>query len=68
MKSAKVLVMPKPKAAPNVQTDDEPFMIRERTSAELADYDEGYACGESGGQNDTTKSLAWQYGWAESQE
>jgi hypothetical protein len=48
--------------------DTEPFMLRERSRDELADYDDGFKCGQSGGQNDDTKSQAWQRGWAEAQE
>ena len=47
--------------------DEEPFMLRQRTD-EIADYDKGFACGQSGGQNDDKKSQAWQRGWAETQE
>lgn len=48
--------------------DEEPFMLRPRTDEEIADYDKGFECGQSGGQNDDTKSAAWQRGWAEAQE
>jgi hypothetical protein len=48
--------------------DTEPFMLRKRTDEEVADYDKGFECGQSGGQNDDTKSEAWQRGWAEAQE
>lgn len=48
--------------------DTEPFMLRKHTDEEIADYDKGFECGRSGGQNDDTKSEAWQRGWAESQE
>ena len=50
-----------------VPDDEEPFMLRQRTD-EIADYDKGFACGQSGGQNDDKKSQAWQRGWAETQE
>ena len=46
----------------------EPFMLHQRTDEEIADYDKGFECGSSGGQNDDTKSHAWQRGWAEAQE
>ncbi|MGF7183366.1 hypothetical protein [Tunturiibacter psychrotolerans] len=46
----------------------EPFMLRQRTDEEIADYDKGFACGQSGGQNDDTKNQAWQRGWAEAQK
>jgi hypothetical protein len=55
-------------AATDVNSDTEPFMLRQRTDEEIADYDKGFACGQSGGQNDDTKSQAWQCGWAEAQE
>jgi hypothetical protein len=48
--------------------DTEPFMLRKRTDEEVADYDKGFECGQKGGQNDDTKSQAWQRGWAEAQE
>jgi hypothetical protein len=48
--------------------DTEPFMLRKLTDEEVADYDKGFECGQSGGQNDDTKSEAWQRGWAESRE
>jgi hypothetical protein len=50
-------------------TDDyEPFLMRERTPEELADYDAGFIAGEDGKENDDTKSFAWQRGWGEAQE
>jgi len=48
--------------------DNEPFMLRQRSDEEIADYDKGFKCGQTGGQNDDTKSEAWQRGWAEAQE
>ena len=51
-----------------VPDDMEPFTLRKRTDEELADYDEGFKCGQRGGQNDDSKSQAWQRGWAEAQE
>ena len=48
--------------------DEDPFMLRERSEQELADYDEGFAAGSQGKEPDDTKSLAWQRGWAEAQE
>jgi hypothetical protein len=48
--------------------DDEPFLLKQRSEEDIADYDKGFECGQSGGQNDDTKSEAWQRGWAESQE
>jgi len=51
-----------------VPDDSEPFMLRQRSDEEIADYDKGFECGQSGGQNDDTKSEAWQRGWAEAQE
>ncbi|MBB5329413.1 hypothetical protein [Tunturiibacter gelidoferens] len=55
-------------AAVDVNPDTEPFMLRQRTNEEIADYDKGFECGQEGGQNDDTKSQAWQRGWAEAQE
>jgi hypothetical protein len=55
-------------AATDVNTDTEPFMLRKRTGEEIADYDNGFETGQKGGQNDDTKSEAWQRGWAEAQE
>jgi hypothetical protein len=50
-------------------TDDyEPFLMRERTAEEMADYDAGYEAGSEGNQPDDTKSFAWQRGWGEAQE
>jgi hypothetical protein len=51
-----------------IESVSEPFMLRQRSEGEIADYDEGFECGQSGGQNDDTKSAAWQRGWAEAQE
>ena len=48
--------------------DTEPFMLHQHTDEEVADYDKGFECGQKGGQNDDTKSEAWQSGWAEAQE
>jgi ribosome modulation factor len=48
--------------------DDELFLLRQRSEEEVADYDKGFECAQSGGQNDDTKSKAWQRGWAEAQE
>ena len=53
---------------PDTISDQEPFMLRQHTDEEIADYDKGFECGQSGGQNDDTKSEAWQRGWAEAQE
>jgi hypothetical protein len=48
--------------------DYEPFLMRQRTPEELADYDAGFIAGEDGRENDDTKSFAWQRGWGEAQE
>ena len=55
-------------AAVDLDLDTEPFVMRSHTDAEIAHYDEGFKCGQSGGQNDDSKSQAWQRGWAEAQE
>jgi hypothetical protein len=52
----------------DVTLDTEPFMMRNHTDEEIADYDSGFACGQNGGHNDDTNSQAWQRGWAEAQE
>jgi hypothetical protein len=49
-------------------SDTEPFMLDKHTDEEITDYDKGFECGQQGGQNDDTKSQAWQRGWAEAQE
>jgi hypothetical protein len=51
-----------------LDSDNEPFMLRQRTEEEVADYDKGFESGQKGGPNDDTKSEAWQRGWAEAQE
>jgi hypothetical protein len=48
--------------------DTEPFMLRVRSVQELEDYDQGLGAGSEGKECDSTKSLAWQRGWAEAQE
>jgi hypothetical protein len=48
--------------------DTEPFMLRQHTDEDVAEYDKGFVFGQMGGQNDDTKSEAWQRGWAEAQE
>jgi hypothetical protein len=57
------------KAEPqDMSLDTEPFMLKKHTDEEIAEYDKGFECGQKGGQNDDTKSQAWQRGWAEAQE
>ena len=51
-----------------VVDDYEPFLMRQRTPEELADYDAGFIAGEDGKGSDDTKSFAWQRGWREAQE
>jgi hypothetical protein len=48
--------------------DDEPFMIRQRTPEELADYDAGFKAFKDGKEWDDEQSFAWQCGWGEAQE
>ncbi len=55
-------------AAADVNSDTEPFMLRQRTDEEIADHDKGFECGQKGGQNDHTKSQTLQRGLAEAQE
>jgi hypothetical protein len=53
---------------PSVEVDDEPFMLDQHSEEDVTEYDKGFECGQCGGQNDDTKSPAWQRGWAEAQE
>ncbi|HEY6768636.1 MAG TPA: hypothetical protein VI386_28075 [Candidatus Sulfotelmatobacter sp.] len=53
---------------PSIEDVDEPFLLRERTEVEMADYDAGFMAGEAGKELDDTESLAWQCGWGEAQE
>jgi predicted transcriptional regulator len=53
---------------PSIEDVDEPFLVRERTEVETADYDAGFMAGEAGEELDDTESLAWQRGWAEAKE
>jgi hypothetical protein len=39
--------------------DDEPFMLRERTPDEIADFDAGFKAGSEGKGPDDDRSLAW---------
>jgi hypothetical protein len=48
--------------------DDEPFLMKERAGEDLADYDLGFMAGRSGEDSTSTKSSAWQRGWAEAHE
>jgi hypothetical protein len=48
--------------------DDEPFMIRQRTPKELADYDAGFKAFKDGKEWDDAQSFAWQCGYGEAQE
>jgi hypothetical protein len=45
-----------------------PFRAVPRTSQELEDFEQGLDAGMAGKPNDTTKSEAWQRGWADAQE
>ncbi len=47
---------------------DEPFMLRPRSDAEIAEYDLGFLAGKSDEVADDTKTEAWQRGWLEAQE
>jgi hypothetical protein len=44
---------------------DELFMLRDRSSEELVEYDAGFTAAQESRDCDVTKSLAWQRGWAE---
>jgi hypothetical protein len=48
--------------------DTEPFILRERTPAEKADYDAGFKAGLEGKEPKDDRSAAWLRGWAEAQE
>jgi hypothetical protein len=52
----------------HVTDDYKPFLMRERTPEEIADYDAGFHTRTEGGKNDDTMSFAWQRGWGEAQE
>jgi hypothetical protein len=43
--------------------DNEPFMPRQHTYEEVANYDDGFKVGFKGHANDDTKREAWQRGW-----
>jgi hypothetical protein len=51
-----------------IPDETEPFLLRQRSDEEVNEYDKGFECGQKGGQNDDTKSQAWQRGWGEAQE
>jgi predicted transcriptional regulator len=53
---------------PSIEDVDEPFLLRERTEVEMADYDAGFMAAEAGKEVDETESIAWKRGWAEAQE
>jgi hypothetical protein len=48
--------------------DNEPFLLNQRSEAELADYGAGFNAGLAGEESDDEKSEAWQHGWGEAQE
>ena len=53
----------------NEPIDNEiPFEQGEQTDEEFADHVIGFRAGVAGEPNDDAKSLAWQRGWADSQE
>jgi hypothetical protein len=82
MKSTKDAMMPQSRTEPeayseaglsgeaaiDLNLETEPFMLRQHTNEEVADYDDGFKAGFKGRPNDDTKSQAWQRGWAEAQE
>ena len=70
MKLTKDVMLPIPNVMnPEVmKVDPEPFMSRQNTDEEVADYDDGFKAGFRGRSNDQAKSSAWQRGWAEAQE
>ena len=47
---------------------DMPFLSEDRSEEEIVDYDLGFQAGTEGKPLDSTKSVAWQQGWAEAQE
>jgi hypothetical protein len=78
MKSTKEAMLPRPTVLkvtdPEVTRvypapdEAQPFMLRQHTDEEVADYDKGFECGQKGGPNDDTRSGTWQSGWADAQE
>jgi hypothetical protein len=48
--------------------DSVPFEAKELTDEEIEDHDLGVEAGLAGKPNDSTKSAAWQRGWADAQE
>jgi hypothetical protein len=48
--------------------DAEPFMLRDRSAEEVADYDAGFKAGSQGSASEEGNTDAWYRGWAEAQE
>ena len=46
----------------------EPFMLRQHTDEEVADYDKGLECGQRVGRTTTPRVRLGRRGWAEAQE
>jgi hypothetical protein len=65
---SKIVKVTDPQLRVEPQAYSEPFMMREHTAKEVADYDAGFKAGECGDDPDETKSRAWQTGWAEANE
>jgi hypothetical protein len=53
---------------PETEDVDEPFLLRQRTEDEFADYDAGFCAAKDGKEHDETETIAWQRGWAEANE
>jgi hypothetical protein len=56
------------KTATPEDIDAEPFMLRDRTAEEVAEYDAGFKAGSQGGASEEGNTDAWCRGWAEAQE
>jgi hypothetical protein len=68
------LALNKPNTKPADEPDDQPiddsvpFEAQELTDEEIEDHDRGVEAALAGKPNDSTKSAAWQRGWADAQE
>lgn len=47
---------------------NEPFLMRERSEEEIADYDAGFRASSDGKELNEDETPAWRRGWAEAQE
>jgi hypothetical protein len=65
---AKIIKVSDPGGIISGDTDTKPFMLRERTRVEMAEYDAGFRAGLEGKEPEDHESLSWQRGWAEARE